>query len=102
MISHIPPYRLIFTKNKEGERTAILLPRPLAVTGKKFLGCSLDGSFHNDRISYLETQFNILWDKAYPPTPEQITGGEAQNAKQLQGSTANTLEVSTPSETLKV
>jgi len=101
MVSHIPPYRLILVKSKEGERTAILLPRPLAVTGKKFLACSLDGNFHKDRISYFENQFDILWNKAMEANPSPITGVTVQNARQLTDSIEKVVEVNAPSEILK-
>jgi len=74
LISEAPPYRLILTKSKECERTAILLPRPLSVTGTKFLACRLDGTNHKSRITYLENQYETLWNKATFPASSTAIG----------------------------
>ncbi len=96
-VPHVPPYRLIFTKNKDGEKSAIWLPRPLAVTGAGFLGCRLDGSNHNEHLTYLEAQFEYLWVKASKFTPKQTPAKEILNEEQLKSPLTN-ISIAIPPE----
>lgn len=69
LIPHAPPYRLFIIKDKYNSRTAVILPRPLKVTGKQLFSIILRDPDHSAFISYLEVQFDSLWSKAEGISP---------------------------------